>query len=314
MRVDLILSLHCSAEAIFGWQRSDRLYCCWQDRNGLLNESGCKRKNMWRSRRGFRVFPITHPPHFVTTIQKCLQMQEENTSFGGAQTGPETTLFVTVGMKSLPVWVFSLIYSCTTPSQSARYCDTPRARASSPPPQTQRTCRRGRYPGARPGRPRSGSRRPPRGSRGWLEGGRPAPRSRRLPKGVPRERSCPLGRGCWGQNQAPSLRAHPPLGHPAGGERSHSWSRCHKPGFPRLETRRRGTTCRPRSLVGRRGWTQISFFSLQEMDQSICQPQSEFVTFCFACKLFTWWSPSGSLFAVNEAAAWHVDPALRQDE
>lgn len=218
---------------------------------------------------------------------------------------------MTVGMKSVPVLVFSLIYSCTIPSQSAQFCDTPRVTASSPPPQTQKTCRQGRYPGARSG---SRSQRPPRGAREGLEGGRPASRLHRLPQEVPHERSCPLGRGCWGQNQAPSLRAHLSLGHPFGGERSHSWSRCDRQDFPRLETRRHGTTCRPRSLVEKRGWTQISFFSLQEMNQSICDPQSRFVAYCFACKLFTWWSSSGSLFAVNEAAAGHVDPALRQDE
>lgn len=139
------------------------------------------KKVMWRRRRVFKMFP----------------MQEENVCIGKtAQMGLEMTLFTTVGMKSIPVWVFSLIYSYTTPSQSAQFCDTPRVTASSPPPQTQRTCRRGRYPGARSGRPGSGSQRPPQGSHEWLEGARPAPRLRRLPKEVPHERSCPLGRGC----------------------------------------------------------------------------------------------------------------------
>lgn len=143
------------------------------------------------------MFLITRPPPFVTLIIKCLQVKEENTrSCKKAQMVPETTLFMTVGMKSIPVWVFSLIYSCTTPSQSARFCDTPRATASSPPPQTQRRCRQGRYPGAKLWRPNSRSQHPPRGSHEGLEGGRLAPRLRQLPKEVQRERSCPLGREC----------------------------------------------------------------------------------------------------------------------
>lgn len=152
---------------------------------------------MRRSRRGFQSISYHAPTsvchiHYKMLADAGRKYQDCKT----AQMGPETTLFMTVGMKSIPVWVFSLIYSYTTPSQSARFCDTPHATASSPPPQTQRTCRQGRYPGARPRRPGSGSQSPPRGSREGLEGGRPAPRLRRLLKEVPRERSCPLGRGC----------------------------------------------------------------------------------------------------------------------
>lgn len=71
----------------------------------------------------------------------------------------------------------------------------------------------------------------------------------------------------------------------------------------------------PVALLKREAELKSSFFHCKKWFQSPSNHrQSRFVAFCFACKLFTWRSLSGNLFAVNEAAARHVDPALRQHE
>lgn len=157
--------------------------------------------------------------------------------------GPEAMLSDSVGMRGLPVWAFSRIYFCTTPSPSARFCDTPRVTASSPPPRTQRPCRRVHHPGARPG---SRSWRPLPGSHREAADGRPAQEALH-------ERSCPLDRGWGGQNPAPVWRAHWSPEHPVVGWRSHSRRGCGRQGFPGPETRHSGIACRPRSLVEKRG-------------------------------------------------------------
>lgn len=171
--------------------------------------------------------------------RKCSHTGRDKT----ARVGPEAMLSDTAEMKGLPAWAFSRIYFCTTPSPSARCCDTPRVTASSPPPRTQRPCRRVRHPGAWPG---GRSQRLPPGSRRGVVDGRPAQEALH-------ERSCPLDRGWGGQNQAPVWRAHRSPEHPIVGWRSHSRRGCDRQGFLGPETRHSGTTCRPRSLVEKRG-------------------------------------------------------------
>lgn len=118
----------------------------------------------------------------------------------------------------VPVWVFSLIYSCTTPSLSARFSDIPHATASSLCPRTRMTCQWdcGPAPGdEEAAKGHSGSHLHLRGSHEGVKDNQPAPLLHRatLPAEGLHERSCPRGRWCWNQNQAPGWRARRFLAH-----------------------------------------------------------------------------------------------------
>lgn len=168
----------------------------------------------------------------------------------------------------VPVWGFSLIYSCTTPSLLARFSDTPRVTASSLRPRTRTTCRWDCGPapgGERAAKGHSGSCR--RLSREGVKDSRPAPLLHRPPpptEGL-HERSCPRGRWCWNQNRAPGWRARHFPGHRGGCWGSHSWRGCDRQasrGADCYETWWHVTACTLHSLVGRKGWTQIFFSAL----------------------------------------------------
>lgn len=110
----------------------------------------------------------------------------------------------------VPVWVFSLIYSGTTPSLSARFSDTPHVTASSLPPRTPTTCQWGCDPDETAVKGHSRSHHRLHGSREGVKDNQPVPLLPRpqLPTEVLHEKSCLLDRWCWDQNQAPGWRAH----------------------------------------------------------------------------------------------------------
>lgn len=171
-------------------------------------------------------------------------------------------------LSSVPVWVFSLIYSCTTPSPSAQFSDTPRATASSLALRTQTRSRSGWIPfpgGEKAVRWCGGTPHRPWGSREAVEDSQPAPPLPWPLRGGPSERSCPLGARCWNQSRDKAWRGRHFPARQGGDLRSHSWKGCDNWVSPRgscCETWRRVITCRRHSLVGRKGWTQTSFSSL----------------------------------------------------